>query len=300
MTSRMLVGLIGTNIGKSLAPALHDDAFAAAGVAGHYHLMDVSTLPGRRLEDLLAAARMAGFAGVNITHPFKEAVIPLLDAVSGEATEIGAVNTVVFDENGVATGHNTDCSGFRQAFIEALGADAVHDRPVLLLGGGGAGRAVAVALMALGASKVRIFDQDASRAAGLCADLVKRFGAARCEQLDDPGSAAAEVAGIVNATPVGMTGYPGVPLPLRLIEKRHFVADVIYTPIDTEFVLAARAKGCRTMNGGGMCVHQAVDAFRHFTGLAPDVARMKQTFETACAQRDAELRASRGAPPAKI
>ena len=86
MTSRMLVGLIGTNIQKSLSPALHEDAFAAAGVAGHYHLMDVSTLQGRRLEDLLAAARTAGFAGVNITHPFKEAVIPLLDAVSTEAT----------------------------------------------------------------------------------------------------------------------------------------------------------------------------------------------------------------------
>ena len=120
MTSRMLVGLIGTNIQKSLAPALHEDAFAAAGVAGHYHLMDVSTLQGRRLEDLLASARTAGFAGVNITHPFKEAVIPLLDAVSTEATEIGAVNTVVFDKSGRTTGHNTDCSGFRSGLHRDL------------------------------------------------------------------------------------------------------------------------------------------------------------------------------------
>ena len=287
MTSRMLVGLIGTNIQKSLAPALHEDAFAAAGVAGHYHLMDVSTLQGRRLEDLLAAARTAGFAGVNITHPFKEAVIPLLDAVSTEATEIGAVNTVVFDKSGRTTGHNTDCSGFRQAFIETFGADAVRGKPVLLLGAGGAGRAVAVALMALGASTVRIYDQDQVRATGLCADLIMRFGADRCELLTDPETAAEQVAGIVNATPVGMTGYPGLPLPVRLIQKHHFVADVIYTPIDTKFVLAAQKKGCRTMNGGGMCVHQAVDAFRHFTGLVPDVARMKRTFETACAARDA-------------
>ena len=107
---------------KSLAPALHEDAFAAAGIVGHYHLMDVATLQGRRLRDLLAAARTAGFAGVNITHPFKEAVIPLLDEVSTEATEIGAVNTVVFDKSGRTTGHNTDRSGFRHAFIEALGA----------------------------------------------------------------------------------------------------------------------------------------------------------------------------------
>ena len=290
MGSRMLVGLIGTNIQKSLAPALHEDAFAAAGVSGHYHLMDVSTLQGRRLEDLLAAARIAGFAGVNITHPFKEAVIPLLDAVSTEATEIGAVNTVVFDKSGRTTGHNTDCSGFRQAFIETFGADAVRSKPVLLLGAGGAGRAVAVALMALGASTVRIFDQDQARATGLCADLIMRFGCDRCELLSDAETAAASVAGIVNATPVGMTGYPGLPLPVRLIQKHHFVADVIYTPIDTKFVLAAQKKGCRTMNGGGMCVHQAVDAFRHFTGLVPDVARMKRTFETACAARDAASR----------
>lgn len=287
MGSRMLVGLIGTNIQKSLAPALHEDAFAAAGIAGHYHLMDVSTLQGRRLEDLLAAARTAGFAGVNITHPFKEAVIPLLDAVATEATEIGAVNTVVFDKSGRTTGHNTDCWGFRQAFIEALGEEAVRGKPVLLLGAGGAGRAVAVALMALGASTVRIYDQDQARATSLCADLIMRFGADRCELLTDPETAAEQVAGIVNATSVGMTGYPGLPLPARLIQKHHFVADVIYTPIDTKFVLAAQKKGCRTMNGGGMCVHQAVDAFRHFTGLMADVTRMKRTFKTACAARDA-------------
>lgn len=287
MTERRLVGLIGTNIGKSLSPFLHEDAFAAAGVIGHYHLMDVSVLPGRRLEDLLAAARTAGFAGVNVTHPFKEAVIPLLDMVAAEAREIGAVNTVVFDRNGGTTGHNTDCSGFRQAFIEALGEDAARAQAVLLLGSGGAGRAVAFALMSLGVATLKIFDQDAARAAGLCADLIQRFGAGRCELLSDPEAAAASVAGIVNATPVGMAGYSGVPLPTRLVQPAQFVADVIYTPIDTEFVLAARAKGCRTMNGGGMCVHQAVDAFRYFTGWTPDVERMRRRFETALAEREA-------------
>lgn len=293
MRERRLVGLIGTNIGKSLSPFLHEDAFAAAGVIGHYHLMDVSVLQGRRLEDLLGAARTAGFAGVNVTHPFKEAVIPLLGTVAAEAREIGAVNTVVFDQNGGTTGHNTDCSGFRQAFIEALGEDAARDRAVLLLGSGGAGRAVAFALMSLGVATLKVFDQDAARATGLCADLIKRFGAGRCELLSDPEAAAASVAGIVNATPVGMAGYAGVPLPTRVIQPTQFVADVIYTPIDTEFVLAARGKGCRTMNGGGMCVHQAVDAFRHFTGWAPDVERMRRRFETALADREAQEASSR-------
>ena len=120
MTSRKLVGLIGANIGGSLSPALHEDAFAAAGMVGHYHLMDIASLPGRGLKDLLAAVRTAGFSGVNVTYPFKEAVIPLLDEVSPEAMEIGAVNTVVIDEKTRTTGHNTDRSGFRCAFLEAL------------------------------------------------------------------------------------------------------------------------------------------------------------------------------------
>ena len=214
-------------------------------------------------------------------------MIPLLDAVSSEAAEIGAVNTVVFGGDGRTTGYNTDCSGFRQAFVEAFGPDAARASRVLLLGGGGAGRAVSVALMALGAAQVRIYDKDRARAEALRTDLATRFGAARCEVLADPVAAAAEVAGIVNATPVGMTGYEGMPLDPALVRPAHFVADVIYTPIDTEFVKAAQARQCRTMNGGGMCVHQAVDAFRHFTGLSPDVARMKRTFEAALAARDA-------------
>lgn len=292
MTARMLVGLIGTNIGKSLSPALHEDAFAAAGTVGHYHLMDVSVLRDRDLKTLLSAARTAGFAGVNITHPFKEAVIPLLDEVSPEAAEIGAVNTVVIDTAGRTTGHNTDRSGFRRAFEEALGKDTARGKSVLQLGSGGAGRAVAFALMDLGVSMLRIFDKDTQRSTALCADLAARFGAGRCEQLADPEAAAKTVAGIVNATPVGMLGYPGVPLPVGLVQERQFVADVIYTPLETEFVASARRKGCRTMTGGGMCVHQAVDAFRHFTGRTPDEARMHRVFAAACAARDAALSAT--------
>jgi shikimate dehydrogenase len=283
---RHLVGLIGANIARSLSPALHEDAFAAAGIAGHYHLMDVSSLPGRRLEDLLSAARTAGFAGLNVTHPFKEAVLPLLDDVAPDAQRIGAVNTVVFDKAGRTTGHNTDCSGFRRAFVEALGEHAARGKPVLQLGAGGAGRAVAFALMELGVGTMTIFDRDASRSAGLAAALERRFGPGRCATTVEPGAALAAAAGVVNATPVGMAGYPGVPLPVDLLQPRHFVADVIYTPIDTEFVKAARRTGCRTMNGGGMCVYQAAEAFRHFTGVPPDIGRMKRTFEAALARRD--------------
>ena len=278
--NRMLVGLIGRNISGSLAPALHEDAFAAAGTVGHYHLMDASVLAGRTLEQLLAAARTAGFAGVNITFPFKEAVIPLLDRLSPEAAEIGAVNTVVFDGEGHATGYNTDRSGFRAAFREELDEASVRGKPVLLVGAGGAGRAVAFALQDMGAGVIRIHDQDSARAHGLSQEL-KAKSVVSAE--------AADAAGIVNATPVGMKGYPGLPIDPMLLQARQFVADVIYTPLNTELVLAARGKGCRTMNGSGMCVHQAVDAFRHFTGREADVARMKRAFEAACARRDAPI-----------
>ena len=279
--TRTLVGLIGANIQQSLSPALHEDAFAAMGVVGHYHLMDVDTLPGRRLEDLLAAARTAGFAGVNVTFPFKEAVIPLLDAVSDEARQIGAVNTVAIDPAGRTIGHNTDRSGFRAAFVEAFGKDAARGQAVLQLGAGGAGRAVAFALMDLGVASLRIYDRDGNRARKLCADLGDR-----ARPIEAPEPEVGSVAGIVNATPVGMQGHPGLPMTPDRVRAGQFVADVIYTPLETEFLKGAKARGARTMGGAGMCVHQAVDAFRHFTGRAPDIARMKRTFASAAARRE--------------
>ena len=282
MSGRRLVGLIGSNILQSLSPALHEDAFAAIGVVGHYHLMDVDVLPGRTLTELLAAARTAGFAGVNVTFPFKEAVIPLLDSVSPEARQIGAVNTVVIDAAGRTTGHNTDRSGFRAGFLEAFGPDAARGKSVLQLGAGGAGRAVAFALTDLGVASLGIYDRDTARAQKLCADLGRH-----AKPLDAPEPVAASVAGIVNATPIGMTGHPGLPMTPDLVQPGQFVADVIYTPLETEFLKAAKARGARTMGGAGMCVHQAVDAFRHFSGKTPDIARLKRTFAAAAARRTA-------------
>jgi shikimate dehydrogenase len=273
--NRMLIGLIGRNIMSSLAPVLHEDACAAAGMVGHYHLMDADVLGGRTLEQLLSAARTAGFAGVNVTFPFKEAVIPLLDALSPEAAEIGAVNTVVFD-SGKATGHNTDRFGFRAAFREELGEACVRGRPVLLLGAGGAGRAAAFALKDLGAGEIRIHDQDSTRTHALCGDV----GACAVASSEAGG-----VAGIVNATPVGMKGFPGVPIDPAVVQPGQFVADVIYTPLETEFLVAARARGARGMGGAGMCVHQAAEAFRLFSGREPDRGRMHRTFEDAARRR---------------
>jgi shikimate dehydrogenase len=286
---RALVGLIGANIQKSLSPLLHEDAFAAAGIRGHYHLMDLDLLPGRSIGELLAAARAVGFTGLNVTYPCKEAVIPLLDGISAEARQIGAVNTVVIGPDGKAAGHNTDRAGFRLSFEETLGSGAVAGQPAVLVGAGGAGRAVAFALFDLGAARLFVYDTDGPRAAALAADLGAHVGPGRCQAVDAVAPALAAAAGVVNATPLGMLGFPGIPVPIEAIAARHFVADVIYTPLETSLVRAARARGARVLTGGGMCVFQAAEAFRLFTGIAPDIARMKRVFAEAVALRDKAL-----------
>lgn len=286
---RILVGLIGANIQRSLSPALHEDAFAAAGMRGHYHLMDLDRPHGRRLEALFAAVKSTGFDGINVTFPCKQAIMPLLDELSADARRIGAVNTVTFSEAGRAVGHNTDLAGFRQSFDESLGRPAIEGQVAVLVGAGGAGRAVGFALMQLGAAKVIVHDTDTARATALVADLMLHHGAARCRLADDLPGAIAEASGVVNATPVGMLGIPGNPVPTKALRADHWGADVIYTPIETQFIKAARAKGARVLTGGGMCVHQAAEAFRLFTGLAPDVLRMHRTFATALAARDAAM-----------
>src|SRR5207302_8989350 len=151
---RSLVGLIGANIMSSLSPALQEDAFAAAGIRGTYHLMDLDRLPGRRLEHLMAAVKAAGFDGINVTFPCKTAVLPLLEEVSADARQIGAVNCVTIANDGRTVGYNTDRIGFRRNFEDGLGRACIEGKTAVLVGAGGAGRAVAFALMDLGAARV--------------------------------------------------------------------------------------------------------------------------------------------------
>ena len=286
---RCLAGLIGANILQSLSPALHEDAFAAAGISGHYHLMDVSRMRGQAdLADIVASIRRLGFVGVNVTFPFKERIIPLLEELAPEAAVIGAVNTVVVGDDGRLTGHNTDCSGFRRAFEETLGRDAATEGEVVLVGAGGAGRAVGTALLDLGVASLSIYDQSVERAKALASDLEGRANAG-VDAATDLADAMRRSSGAVNATPIGMLGHPGSVLPPELIAARHWIADVVYTPMETQMIGSARAKGCRVMTGGGMCVHQAAEAFRLFTGVAPDIGRMANVFDKACAARDARL-----------
>ena len=284
---RMLVGLIGANITRSLAPALFADAFAAAAIDGFYHLIDVDHLPGRRLPQLLDAINAAGFAGANITYPFKQDVLALLDAVAPEAAEVGAVNTVTIAPDGRTTGYNTDRRGWRASFLEDLGPDSAKGATVVLVGAGGAGRAVAFALMDLGVATLVIHDLDCARANALKADLSEHYGALRCRVTDDFARDIAGADGVVNATQTGMAGFPGNPIPMAAFKSSHWAADIIYTPIETEFIRAAAAKGARVLDGGGMCVHQAAEAFKLLTGVRPDLADMRRSFAIALAARDA-------------
>ena len=286
---RVLIGLIGANIMGSLSPALFADAFAAAGIDGFYHLMDVDRLRERRLPRLLEAIVVGGFTGTNVTFPFKQEIIPLLDAVDPEAAQTGAVNTVAIAPDGRTTGYNFDRRGWRHSFEETFGRDAAHGATVVLVGAGGAGHAVAFALMDLKVGLLVIHDRDVPRAEALAAYLAKSYDASRCRvtaALEDDIAAAD---GVINATQVGMRGFPGNPVPVPALRAGHWAADVIYTPIETDFIKAAAAKGARVMNGGGMCVHQAAEAFRLFAGIEPDIARLHRAFAAALAKRDARM-----------
>jgi len=289
---RMLVGLIGANIQGSMSPALFADAFAAAGIDGYYHLLDADRLADPRLPQLFGAVKNAGFAGVNVTYPFKQDIIALLDAVDAEAAQVGAVNTVSIAPDGRTTGYNFDRRGWRNSFLEILGPDRARGKTVVQVGAGGAGRAVAFALMDLGVADLILHDLDTARADALKAQLASQYGPTRCRLAGSLEQDIAGADGIVNATQVGMRGFPGCPVPVAAIKARHWAADVIYTPMQTAFLSAAVAKNARVLNGGGMCVHQAVAAFQCLTGVTPDVARLHRTFASAVAARDAGLAAA--------
>lgn len=273
----ILAGLIGAGIQASRTPALHEREGAEQGLRLVYRLVDLDTLGvgAQALPELLTAAERMGFAGLNITYPCKQAVVPLLHDLSPDAQALGAVNTLVL-RDGRRIGHNTDCSGFAEGFRRGL--PGVARARVVQLGAGGAGAAVAHALLSEGVGRLSIRDIDGARAEALAAGLQARFGAGRAEACADLAAAMAAADGLVNCTPVGMAKLPGLPLPADLLRADLWVAEIVYFPIETALLRAARGLGCRTLDGGGMAVFQAVGAFALFTGIAPDAERMLRHF----------------------
>jgi len=279
MSTTYLTGLIGKGIARSKSPALHQQEADALGLRCLYQLLDLTVL-GLSVADLprlLSSAELTGFAGVNITHPCKQAVIPLLHELSEEARAIGAVNTVRF-ANGKRHGFNTDAQGFAESFQRGL-PDAARDR-VVQIGAGGAGAATAYAMLKLGVGALSVFDVDVGRAAALADSLGRIFGATRIGVAQELPVALATADGLVQATPVGTREHPGMPLSERLLRPDLWVAEIVYFPLETPLLRAARAMGCRTLDGGGMAVFQAAAAFEIFTGLEADRERMLRHFHT--------------------
>jgi shikimate dehydrogenase len=280
-----LVGLIGAGIQASLTPAMHEREGAAQGLRYIYRLIDLATLGlgVEALAELITAAGRMGFAGLNITHPCKQLVIPLLDELSDDARSLGAVNTVAF-KDGKRVGHNTDWFGFAESFRRGL-PDARRDH-VVQLGAGGAGSAVAHAALTCGVKKLTIVDTVAERAKAVAEGRAEPFGPDRVSVASpaDLAAALANADGLINTTPIGMAKYPGMPLSASLLRPDLWVAEIIYFPIETELLRAARALGCRTLDGGGMAVFQAAEAFRLFTGIQPDAQRMLQHFAALSAK----------------
>jgi shikimate dehydrogenase len=271
-TERHEVGLIGAGIGASLSPALHEREAAEQGLDYAYRLLDIDEREPSpaNVGELLEEAHLAGFSGLNVTHPCKQAVVPHLDALSDDAAALQAVNTVVF-EDGRAVGHNTDTTGFAENFVRGL--PGVAAQSVVLLGAGGAGTAVAYAALRLGVQRLTVVDIDRERAHACVRQLQSdRVVAGTLDSLADAD-------GLIHATPTGMEGHrSGMPLDAELLHPGLWVAEIVYRPLETALLRHARALGCRTLDGGGMAVFQAADSFELFTGVQPDRERMLRHF----------------------
>lgn len=297
---RIEVALIGAGIGRSLSPPLHEREGRLLGFDYRYALYDLDEL-GLQAKDtgpLVEQARADGLRGLNITYPCKQSVVAAVDRLAPEAAALGAVNTVVFSREG-AVGHNTDWPGFQQSVASGL-PDAALDR-VVVIGAGGAGAAVAHAVLSLGAGRVDVIDVDRARADGLAEGLFERFGYGRASALDpaELPDAIAVADGLVHATPTGMRDHPGTAVPAELLHPSLWVADVVYIPLETQLLHDARQAGCRTLDGGGMVAFQAAGSLELFTGVTADKFRMAAHLAELVASEREEVRCEPQSQPSR-
>jgi shikimate dehydrogenase len=271
--------LIGAPIAHSASPAMHEQAGDGLGIRCHYHLIEIAGAGATELRALLDGIKRIGFAGVNVTFPYKEAVLPLLDDLSPAAREIGAVNTVVVRDDRLV-GYNTDATGFERA-VSRLVKGSGHG-PVALIGAGGVGKAIAHALARLGVAEISIFDTDRAKAEQIAAQLRGRQQIRIATSVED---ALRGAAGVVNGTPIGMLPDRGTPVPDALLRRDMWVADAVYTPLWTPLLTAAKAKGAEIMTGRELAIHQAADAFELFTGMKPSMSELGNAFDGVMAKR---------------
>ncbi len=275
---RFLTGLIGFPIAHSASPAMHEQAGDALGVHCRYLLIEIAGAGREQLRTVLDDVRRRGFSGVNVTFPYKEAVLDLLDELSPTASAIGAVNAVLI-RDGRLIGHNTDTTGFARAAAHLVAASGRGS--VAVIGTGGVGKAIVFALAGLGVTEIRIFDTDRSKADRLAAHLGATGRIVVAASVED---ALCGAAGVVNATPVGMLPSRDTPVPGALLHDGLWVADAVYSPLWTPLLTAAKARGARTMTGRELAVYQAADAFELFTGLKPSLAELGNAFDGVMAK----------------
>lgn len=271
MTGR--AGVIGMPIRHSLSPAIFTAAFAATGLEWTYEAFEVPAGEGAAF----VSRSRSELTGLSVTMPHKEAVLPALDDLSDGARALGAVNCIAF-ARGRAVGHNTDGPGLVDSLVldEGIELDGMR---ALLLGAGGAGRAVARALGAAGVGLVVV-----NRSPDRAAEAARLAGpSARVGTMAD--LAGADL--VVNATSIGMAGDPASPVPAGALERRHVVVDLVYHPAVTPLLAEAARVGARPVGGLGMLVHQAAHAFRLWTGLDAPVPAMRAGAEAALAARSA-------------
>jgi shikimate dehydrogenase len=260
-----LAGVMGWPVAHSLSPRLHGHWLRRYAIDGAY--VPLPVLP-ERLEQALGALPALGFAGTNLTIPHKEAALPLVDRLSAAAERIGAVNTVVVEPDGTLSGDNTDGFGFIASLSENEVGWHAAAGPAVMLGAGGAARAIAVALLDAGAPEVRLLNRTAERARALAAEL---GGPVHPVEWAGRSAALADAALLVNTTSLGMHGQPPLDLALDALPRTALVSDIVYTPLITPLLALARARGNPVVDGLGMLLHQARPGFRAWFGVDPVV-----------------------------
>jgi len=275
-----LLGIIGNPVRSSLSPPMHQAALRRLGLDARYQAFEISPA---QVRDVLRALSPLGFWGINVTIPYKEIVLPFLDEVDPEAAAIGAVNTVVV-RGGRLVGHNTDAEGFRLA-LEVEGRTALRGARVLVVGAGGAARAVAYACLARGCDSLLLANRSEPRARSLGRAMKTRFPEADIAAIATAGRAwasrAAASSVVVNTTPLG--GRPGDPLPIppEALGRGQTVMDIVYRPRRTPLLAAAAAAGARTVDGLQMLLHQGALAFALWTGREAPLAAMRRALSAA-------------------
>jgi shikimate dehydrogenase len=260
-----LAGVIGAPVAHSRSPALHGYWLRKYGIRGYYVPLEVAQAD---LETVLQAMPRMGFVGANVTIPHKESALRLADIVSDRAALIGAANTLIFRSDGKVHADNTDGYGFLENLRQGAPGWRADAGPCAVLGAGGAARAVVASLLEAGAEEIRLTNRTRNRAEALRAEFGTKVVVFDWVQA---GNAIEEAATVVNTTSLGMVGKSDFRVPLDGLSPEAVVTDLVYTPLDTALLVRAREIGCRTVDGLGMLLHQAVPGFERWFGVKPEV-----------------------------